>query len=65
MLAMAILIPNGLGRVSLKACCDFLGISNDGQHNAYDDCLRTKLVYERMLEKIRWGDAGPEQTSFW
>lgn len=56
MLALVHLVPQGLKRIGLKACCSFFDISNAGQHNAYDDCARTKLVYEKIMEKVQWGD---------
>lgn len=64
MLALALLVPQGLKRLSLNACCDFFNISNDGAHNAYDDCLRTKMFFEKLMEEIRFGDA-PIQKIFW
>lgn len=65
MLALTHLVPRGLRYLGLKPCCTFFGISNDGQHNAYDDCARTKLVYEGIMEKLRWDDGKAEQRELW
>jgi len=47
-LAMTHLVPRGLKRVSLGACCDHFDISNEGAHHALEDALRCKQVYERI-----------------
>jgi DNA polymerase III epsilon subunit-like protein len=49
-LAMTLLVPRGLKRVSLKACCDYYGIGNQGQHHALEDVLRTEQVYKRITQ---------------
>ena len=49
-LAMTHLVPRGIKRVNLAACCDFFGISNEGQHHALEDALRCKQVYERITK---------------
>jgi DNA polymerase III alpha subunit (gram-positive type) len=65
MLALTHLVPQGLRYLGLRPCCTFFGISNEGQHNAYDDCQRTKLVFEAMMEKLRWDDGKAEQRTLW
>ena len=45
-LAMTHLVPRGLKRVRLSSCCDYFGISNEGEHHALEDALRCKQVYE-------------------
>jgi len=47
-LAMTHLVPRGLKRQSLDACCDFFGIPNEGAHHALEDVLRCKQVYYRI-----------------
>ena len=47
-LAMTHLVPRGLKKTSLSACCDFFGISNDGAHHALEDVRRCKQVYYRI-----------------
>lgn len=64
-LALALLGPLGLSRLNLKACCSFFDISNAGEHNAYDDCARTKLLYEKIMANIQWTGFGPEQKELW
>ena len=54
MLALVHLVPQGLKSLGLKACCRFFGISNEGQHHAYDDCDRTRMVYEGIMGKLKW-----------
>lgn len=49
-LAMTLLVPKGLKYVSLKACCEFFGIGNQGQHHALEDVLRTEQVYKRITQ---------------
>lgn len=61
MLARVHLVPRGLKSLGLKACCRFFGISNKGQHNAYDDCDRTRMVYDGIMDKLRWDDGKAEQ----
>jgi DNA polymerase III alpha subunit (gram-positive type) len=65
MLALTHLVPRGLRFLGLRPCCTFFGISNDGQHNAYDDCARTKLVFEGIMGKLRWDDGKAEQRELW
>lgn len=50
--------------VSLAACCKYFGISNEGAHGAYDDVMRTKLVYEGIMSCIRWIGKQPQQELF-
>jgi len=47
-LAMTHLVKRGLKSISLASCCDFFGISNEGQHHALEDALRCKQVNERI-----------------
>ncbi len=49
-LAVTHLVPRGLKRISLAACCDHFGISNEGQHHALEDALRCKQVYEKITK---------------
>lgn len=48
-----------VGSLSLKASCDFLGISNQGAHTAAADAWRTRAVYlelvqARFADRIAW-----------
>lgn len=61
-LATTFLVKHGLNGVSLNSCCKYFGISNDGAHNAYDDALRTKLVYEGIMDCLKWIGQEPQQT---
>jgi len=65
MLALVHMVPRGLKFLGLGPCCKFFGISNDGQHHAYDDCDRTKMVFEALLKKLRWDDGKAEQRTLW
>lgn len=65
MMALSLLTPQGLKQLSLRACCRFFGISNDGQHNAYDDCLRTKQFYEALIKKFVYDDGKVGQRKLW
>jgi len=65
MLALVHMVPQGLKRIGLSPCCAFFGISNDGKHHAYDDCARSKLVFEALLRKLRWDDGKPKQKELW
>jgi DNA polymerase III epsilon subunit-like protein len=49
MLAYEHLVPQGLSRLNLDAICDFLGISNEGNHRALQDARRCKMVYEKLM----------------
>ena len=49
MLAYEHLVPSGISRLSLDAVCDFLGISNEGNHRALQDARRCKAVYEKLM----------------
>ena len=48
-LALEHLRPHGQKSVSLKNVCNVLGISNEGEHTAYADVLRTEQVFYRLL----------------
>jgi DNA polymerase III epsilon subunit-like protein len=50
-LAMTHLVPRGLKRVSLQACCDFLEIPNEGAHHALEDVWRCQQVYYRVTRR--------------
>jgi DNA polymerase-3 subunit epsilon len=63
-LATSHLIKHGLNGVSLKACCAHFGISNEGEHSAYDDTLRTKMVYEAIMNCLKWIGREPQQDLF-
>ena len=65
MMALSMLVPRGLKTLSLNACCKFFGISNEGQHHGYDDCLRTKMVYETMMKKFIYDDGKSGQRELW
>lgn len=54
-LAYTILVPLGLERLSLKNICEFLGISNAGEHGAMRDVERCVEVYYK-LTKATWFD---------
>lgn len=64
MIALAILVPQGLKTLGLNACCKFFNISNQGQHNAYDDCLRTKMFFNKLMEEIKFGDKPVQKSLF-
>lgn len=49
-LAQTLLVPRGLKRVSLKACCDYFDIGNQGEHHALEDVLRTEKVYKKITQ---------------
>ena len=63
-LALTHLVPLGLKRLNLNSCCSFFDISNAGEHNAYDDALRTKAVYEKIMDGLRWTGGKPQQELF-
>lgn len=65
MMALSLLVPQGLKTLSLRACCKFFDISNEGQHHGYDDCLRTKMVYEAMMNKFIYDDGQTGQRELW
>ncbi len=48
-LAIEHLVPKGLKSLSLRAVCDFLKISNEGEHTALADVMRVKDVYEKLV----------------
>jgi len=43
-----------LRNLKLSSVCTYFGISNEGEHNAYDDVLRTKLVFEKFEKHCKW-----------
>lgn len=62
-LAYEHLVPLGVPDLKLGTICDFLGISNEGQHTAAADVYRTRKAYLKMLRagglkrlwwRIRW-----------
>jgi DNA polymerase-3 subunit epsilon len=63
-LAASHLVKRGLNGLSLNACCKYFGISNDGAHNAYDDTMRTKLLYEALMNCLKWIGQEPQQDLF-
>lgn len=46
--------PEGLEKFDLGSVCDFLGISSMNAHTAMADVVRTKLVFDQLLEKLNW-----------
>lgn len=60
-LAMTHLIEDGLKAANLKACCKFFDISNDGEHRAYDDVLRTKALYEAVMNHVKNASLGQRE----
>jgi DNA polymerase III epsilon subunit-like protein len=62
-LAYEHLVPLGTPDLKLGTTCDFLGISNDGQHTAAADVYRTREAYLKMIRagwfkrlwwRLRW-----------
>ena len=53
-LAYVNLVPLGLDKISLESTCDFLGISNEGAHDALVDVRRTYEVYLQLRNGLPW-----------
>jgi len=51
--------------LKLSALCKYFDISNEGAHNAYDDVMRTKLVFEKFEKHCKWHGGVPEQEELW
>lgn len=49
-LALELLVPHGLERLSLQACCDFVGVKNQGAHSALSDCRAAHQLYQRLRQ---------------
>lgn len=47
------LSPHGIKSLSLSETCRFLKITVNNAHTAFDDCLRTKQCFERLLRPSR------------
>ncbi len=48
-LAIEHLVPKGLKQLRLHSVCDFLKISNEGEHTALADAERVKQVWEKLV----------------
>lgn len=51
-LAYAILVPRGLQRLSLQACCEFLDLPPEGTHRALGGAERCKGIYDLMASMV-------------
>lgn len=63
-LAYEHLAPCGLDSLSLMDICNFLGISNEGEHDALTDVRRCMSVYDTLLRsspirRFLWRRTGP------
>lgn len=47
-LAYTILVPRGLQKLSLAACCEFLDLEPEGTHRALGGAKRCKAIYDHM-----------------
>lgn len=62
-LAYEHLVPCGLQSLSLKNICNFVGVSNEGEHTATADAYRVKAIYEKIcragvLKRLYWRVTG-------
>lgn len=53
-LARQFLVPLGLKFVGLQACMKFIGVDYEGAHNAHEDTVFAKKLYDYIIGNLKW-----------